>query len=103
MSKHELEAEFIIKYGLDARGLSLLAEIGYASCSKQNVTASELMRMVKYGSPATIHRSLINLKNIDLVSDFYEKGDRRKKYLALSQTSESYFSQLARLFFVSQN
>ena len=101
--KQQIEEEFVLRYGLDARGLSLLAEVGRASFLKQPLTTSDLMKLSKCGSPATIHKCLRMLKEVGLVLDFHQGGNRRTKYLALNQVVENYYSQLNELIFKSQH
>ena len=101
--KQQIEDEFVLKHGLDARGLSLLAEVGRASWLNQPSTISDLMRLSKYGSPATIHRCLNMLREVGLVLDFHQGKNRRTKYLALNQVVENYYSQLGELISKTQH
>lgn len=89
--------EFCRNYGLDQRSLSILAEVGVASELNQALTVSDVMKLSKYGSPSTIHKSLSLLKEVGLINHFFEGGNRRTKYLALGEISNNYYANLGEL------
>ena len=97
--KQKIEDEFVLKHGLDTRHLWLLAEVGRAAYLNQPLMTSDLLKLSKYGSPATIHRGLRVLRDLGLVLNSHQRGNRRTKYLVLSQISRDYYSELSALFF----
>ena len=75
ISKHRLNDDLMEKYGIDQKCIELMELIFVRQAQMATLTVSEIMKIKKCGSPATIHRSLINLRDKDLLV-FLHKGTR---------------------------
>lgn len=89
-----LEDEFVRTHSIDQRAVKLLETISIHHSQAQSLKTTDVMTMVQFGSPDTIHRSLWTLKDSGLVLVFFKGSDRRAKYLRSSDIAMSYYSQL---------
>lgn len=79
-------------FGINTEEKALLEAVAYFQCVELPLTVTELMNLSHLGSPATLHRRLDTLLIYGLVNLEYEDGNRRTKYVMLTEKSEQYFS-----------
>jgi DNA-binding MarR family transcriptional regulator len=75
----------------------VLDEIALAERNKQRLTVSMIMRLRHIASPATLHRKLDLLVQAELVHATFEGGNKRTKYMVLTEAGHKYFQRLSML------
>ncbi len=82
---------------LDLTSLHLL-EVCMLRCHFGNcMTVTEAMQLNKIASPATIHRKLNHLVELQYLTLEFEGKNRRTKYLTPTSKSHEYFSKMGDL------
>ena len=82
---------------LDSLETILLNHIGVRKSNGQELLVNDLIFLIDYGSPATLHKrikSLVSKRYIDLIVD---AQDGRKKSVVLTQKAIKHFDQLSGL------
>lgn len=79
---------------LDAK--KLLEIIAVSHAASKPLTVTDAMGLTHVASPATIHRKLDQLRELNMIETLYEGTNRRTKYLIPTQTAHDYFAQVGR-------
>lgn len=75
----------------------VLEEIALAERNQQRLTVSMVMRLKHIASPATLHRKLDLLVQANVVHATFDGGNKRTKYMALTESGQKYFERLSML------
>lgn len=75
----------------------VLEEIALAERNQQRLTVSMVMRLKHIASPATLHRKLDLLVQANVVHSTFDGGNKRTKYMALTESGQKYFERLSML------
>ncbi len=75
----------------------VLEEIAVAERIAHPLTVSSVMRLRHVASPATLHRKLDLLVRADLVCASFEGGNKRTKFMVLTDSGHKYFQKLSML------
>jgi Fe2+ or Zn2+ uptake regulation protein len=78
---------------LDAK--KLLEVIAVHHAQGQPLTVTDAMALSAIASPATIHRKLDQLRELDMVHTIFEGKNRRTKYLIPTQAAHDYFEKIS--------
>lgn len=92
--KHYLEDSFIEKMMIDRRSIRLLEYITIENLISQKVTVSQVINIERFGSPATIHRSLLKLRDSHLLFFAHKENNFRSKYPTATKITMAYFKIL---------
>ena len=96
-TRHSIDDVFLEKYGVDQRCINLLESIARGQLNSSPMTVTQLMHTGRFGSPATIHRSLSKLRDSNLLVFLHKGNSKKKKYPALTTESKEYFENLSRV------
>jgi DNA-binding MarR family transcriptional regulator len=94
---HTLDMAHSQVSGLDETTKHLLRVIGLHHAQGQPLTVTQAMALSAIASPATIHRKLDTLRELDLIEQTFEGSNRRTKYLSPTQTAHDYFDQIGKM------
>ena len=100
--KNHIDDAFIEKYGVDQRSIKLLESIAIAEDNSSSMTVTQLMNGGKFGSPATIHRTLSDLRDLNLLVFLNQGTNFRRKYPALTKDSREYFDNISKILLTVQ-
>lgn len=81
--------------GVCPLALLLLEVVAIKESEGQRMTVTDAMHLYDLASPATMHRKINDLVELGYVSLQYRSGNRRTKYLSLTEHSMNHFTALA--------
>jgi hypothetical protein len=90
---HSIDSD--LDWGLDQASLHLLDVIAVHHSNKEPLTVTAAMQLNAIASPASIHRKISSLCELDLIHFEYKNGNRRTKYLAPSKLAKQRYEKLA--------
>lgn len=79
---------------LDANQRVLLEEVVLAWDLGRPMTVGQAIALVELGSPATLHKRLMVLREQGLLTEMAVEGDRRTKFLVATPKALEYFNGL---------
>lgn len=85
----------------DANSKVLFEQIMLAWAKDMPLTVRDAMGMEHLGSPATLHKRLVQLREMQLVDAISKDNDRRTKYLIPTEKGLEYVSKLGQAFSLS--
>ncbi len=94
VSLHRVESQFICSNGIESRDLKILELIAVRNWLNQPPKVTALTGLKEMGSPAVVHRSLLRLREANLVMVVQAVNDQRSKYLHPTPKSFEYFESL---------
>jgi hypothetical protein len=77
--------------------VQLLSAIAVADFQGQPLTISQIMAMIHFASPGTIHRRVESLRQMGLIDLIYKDGNRRTKYIVPTEAANAYFEKMGDL------
>ncbi|PUE58223.1 hypothetical protein B9Z36_05025 [Limnohabitans sp. Rim8] len=77
--------------------VQLLSAIAVADFQGQPLTISQIMAMIHFASPGTIHRRVESLRQKGLIDLIYKDGNRRTKYIVPTEAANAYFEKMGDL------
>ncbi len=83
--------------GVDETAKHLLQLIVLRHGQGKPLTVTDAMALTSVASPATIHRKLDALKKAGFVTQTYDGGNRRTKYLTPTHEADLYFDKLGQV------
>ena len=81
---------------LDANENALLEAIALRWFENKPMTVREAIGISQLGSPATLHKRIMRLRNRDLVQTFNQPDDKRAKYLIPTDKSIAMFKDFGK-------
>ena len=87
--------------GMDQFGVNeraLFQEILLAWSMSEPLSVRQAIDIEHLGSPATLHKRVSRLRNMDLIDAVSEGGDRRTKYLVPTGKGLQYVERLSKAF-----
>lgn len=78
---------------LDAK--KLLEVIAVRHEQEKPLTVTDAMALTSIASPATIHRKLDQLRELNMIESVFEGKNRRTKYLVPTQAAHDYFEDIS--------
>ena len=69
----------------------ILDEIAIRDMQDKPMIVSDVMELTKFGSTATLHRKFREMLNGAWVETRYQNGNRRTKYIHLTNKSKTYY------------
>lgn len=84
--------------GMDQFGVNeraLFQEILLAWSMSEPLSVRQAIDIEHLGSPATLHKRVSRLRNMDLIDAVSEEGDRRTKYLVPTDKGHKYIERLS--------
>jgi DNA-binding MarR family transcriptional regulator len=79
---------------VDSTAIRLLEAIAVSELNKAPLTVTDAMALNSIASPATLHRKINNLIELDLIAQVFDGGNRRTKYLVTTKHAAGYFNKL---------
>ena len=79
---------------MDLEAKRLLEVIAVRCQQGQPLTVTEAMSMQQIASPATLHRKLDQLRDMEMIETTFEGSNRRTKYLVPTEAAKGYFEQV---------
>ncbi len=83
-------------FGTDEK--ALFEQIMLSWSAKEPLTVRQIIGIERLGSPATLHKRLMRLREMDLVDAAFQGSDRRTKYLSPSAKGLKYAEGLGKAF-----
>jgi DNA-binding MarR family transcriptional regulator len=81
---------------LDQATMQLLEIIWVMHTQNKTLTVSEAMQLKTVASPSSIHRKLVDLYKMGLMTYIFRNENRRTKYLHPTKKAEKYFAALGK-------
>lgn len=94
------QTDLALRADVDRNYISLI-ELGRNSPSVRllfKLTVRQIIGIERLGSPATLHKRLMRLREMDLVDAAFQGSDRRTKYLSPSAKGLKYAEGLGKAF-----
>ena len=83
-----------LDWGIDEASRHLLDVIAIHHSNEEPLTVTAAMQLNAIASPASIHRKISSLFEVDLIHFEYKNGNRRTKYLAPSRLAKQRYEKL---------
>lgn len=83
--------------GVCPLALLLLEVVAIKESEGNRMTVTDAMHLNDMASPATLHRKINDLIELGYISLAYRSGNRRTKYLSLTELSLNHFTALAKM------
>ena len=93
---HTLEGQETSSASMDLDARKLLEVIAVRFDQKKPLTVTEAMALNHIASPATIHRKLDQLRELDMIETVFEGKNRRTKYLIPTENAHVFFEHVGK-------
>ena len=80
---------------MDLEAKRLLEVIAIRHDQQKPLTVTEAMALNDIASPATLHRKLDQLRELNMIESVFEGKNRRTKYLVPTQAAHDYFEDIS--------
>ena len=82
---------------IDLEAKKILEVIAVRHQKEAPLTVTEAMALSHIASPATIHRKLDQLRELELIDSIYHGDNRRTKYMVPTASALQYFDRLGKI------
>lgn len=82
---------------IDLEAKKILEVIAVRHQKETPLTVTEAMALSHIASPATIHRKLDQLRELELIDPIYHGDNRRTKYMVPTASALQYFDRLGKI------
>ncbi len=82
---------------IDLEAKKILEVIAVRHQKENPLTVTEAMALSHIASPATIHRKLDQLREMELIDSIYQGDNRRTKYMVPTTSALQYFDRLGKI------